>query len=152
MALASGSVFYAAQPILRLAWFAARNRTVRMESLLALGILAAYGYSAVQAFQHGKHFYFDTACAIIALVLAGKLAERGAKEKTARAITLLYRMMPNKARLLVEGRERFVAIAALEPGAAFIVKAGERIPADGVVEEGASHVDESVLTGESAPP
>ncbi len=151
MALASGSVFYAAQPILRLAWFAARNRTVRMESLLALGILAAYGYSAVQAFQHGKHFYFDTACAIIALVLAGKLAERGAKEKTARAITLLYRMMPNKARLLVEGRERFVAIAALEPGAAFIVKAGERIPADGVVEEGASHVDESVLTGESAP-
>jgi heavy metal translocating P-type ATPase len=151
MALATGSVFYAAQPILRVAWFAARNRTVRMESLLALGILAAYGYSAVAAFEHGKHFYFDTACAIVALVLAGKLAERSAKEKTARSIRLLYRMMPNKARLLVDGRERFVAIEALEPGAVFVVKAGERIPADGLVEEGASHVDESVLTGESAP-
>jgi heavy metal translocating P-type ATPase len=151
MALATGSVFYASQPILRVAWFAVRNRTVRMESLLALGILAAYGYSAVEAFAHGKHFYFDTACAIVALVLAGKLAERSAKEKTARAITLLYRMMPNKARLLVDGRERFVAIEALESGAAFVVKAGERIPADGLVEEGASHVDESVLTGESAP-
>jgi heavy metal translocating P-type ATPase len=151
MALATGSVFYASQPILRVAWFAVRNRTVRMESLLALGILAAYGYSAVEAFAHGKHFYFDTACAIVALVLAGKLAERSAKEKTARAITLPYRMMPNKARLLVDGRERFVAIEALESGAAFVVKAGERIPADGLVEEGASHVDESVLTGESAP-
>jgi len=151
MVLATGSVFYAAQPILRVAWFAVRNRTVRMESLLALGILAAYGYSAVAAFAHGKHFYFDTACAIVALVLAGKLAERSAKDKTARAITVLYRMMPNKARLLVDGRERFVAIEALESGAAFVVKAGERIPADGLVEEGASHVDESVLTGESAP-
>jgi heavy metal translocating P-type ATPase len=151
LALASASVFYAAQPILRVAWFAVRNRTVRMESLLALGILAAYGYSAAAAFAHGKHFYFDTACAIIALVLAGKLAERSAKEKTARAITLLYRMMPNKARLLMDGRERFVAIEALQPGALFVVKAGERIPADGLVEEGASHVDESVVTGESVP-
>ncbi len=151
MALASGSVFYCAQPILRVAWFAVRNHNVRMESLLALGILATYCYSGVQAFTHGKHFYFDTACAIIALVLAGKLAERTAKEKTARAVTLLYRMMPNKARLLSDGRERFVAVEALEPGALFVVKAGERIPADGLVEEGASHVDESVLTGESAP-
>ncbi|MFN7998336.1 MAG: heavy metal translocating P-type ATPase [Bryobacteraceae bacterium] len=151
MALATGSVFYSAQPILRMAWFAIRNRAVRMESLLALGILAAYSYSGVQAFLHGKHFYFDTACAIVALVLTGKLAERSAKEKTAHAITLLYRMMPNKARLLVEGREHFVSIERLEPGAAFLVKAGERIPADGIVEEGESHVDESVLTGESAP-
>jgi len=151
LALATGSVFYAAQPILRAAWFGLRCGTVRMESLLALGILAAYGYSAVQAFEHGKHLYFDTACAIVALVLAGKLAERSAKEKTARAVTVLYRMMPNKARLLMDGRERFVAIDRLEPDALFVVKAGERIPADGTVEEGASHVDESVLTGESVP-
>lgn len=149
--LATGSVCYCARPIFRIAWIGVRHRAVRMESLLALGILAAYGYSAVQAFAHGRHFYFDTACALIALVLAGKLAERSAKDKTAVAITMLYRMMPNKVRLLAEGRERFVSIDALEPGAVFVVKAGERIPADGLVEEGASHVDESVLTGESVP-
>ncbi|HTQ54390.1 MAG TPA: heavy metal translocating P-type ATPase [Bryobacteraceae bacterium] len=151
LALASGSVFYAAQPVLRAAWIGLRNRAVRMESLLAIGILAAYGYSAAQAFAHGKHFYFDTTCALIALVLTGKLAERGAKDKTARAITTLYRMMPNKVRLLADGSERFVSIDALEAGAIFVVKAGERIPADGTVEEGVSHVDESVLTGESVP-
>jgi heavy metal translocating P-type ATPase len=66
-------------------------------------------------------------------------------------VTLLYRLMPNKARLVVEGRERFVSVDALEAGAVFRVKSGERIPADGVVLKGRSHADESVLTGESAP-
>ncbi len=122
-----------------------------MESLLAMGILTAYGYSVAMAFAGGNHVYFDTACAIVTLVLAGKTIERGAKEKTARAVTLLYRLMPNKARLLVEGRERFVSLEALQPGAVFRVKSGERIPADGMVVEGRSHADESVLTGESAP-
>ncbi len=70
-----------------------------MESLLAMGILTAYGYSVAMAFTGGNHVYFDTACAIVTLVLAGKTIERGAKEKTARAVTLLYRLMPNKARL-----------------------------------------------------
>ena len=151
LALATGSITYAAQPILRIAWAGLRHRSVRMETLLALGILAAFGFSAVQAFAGGKHFYFDTACGIITLVLAGKLAEQSAKQKTAGAIGRLYRMMPNKVRLVDEDRERFVSIDALTPGAVFVVKAGERIPADGLVEEGTSHVDESVLTGESVP-
>ena len=64
---------------------------------------------------------------------------------------MLHRLMPNKARLVQDGRERFVSIDALRPGALFRVKAGERIPADGIVVEGRSHADESVLTGESAP-
>lgn len=145
-ALAAPAIFYAGWPILRVAW-----RGLRMESLLALGILAAYAYSVAQAFTGGRHFYFDTACAIVTLVLVGKLIERGAKEKTARAVTLLYRLMPRKARLLHEGQERFVSIEALESGMEFVVKAGERVPADGVVIEGESHVDESVLTGEAAP-
>ena len=126
-------------------------RMLRMESLLAIGIMTTYGYSVVLAFSGSTHVYFDTACAIVTLVLAGKMIERGAKEKTARAITLLYRLMPNKARLLVDGAERFVSLEALRPGAVFRVKSGERIPADGVVVEGRSHADESVLTGESAP-
>jgi heavy metal translocating P-type ATPase len=151
MALTTPALFYCAWPILRSALIGLRSFTLRMEALLALGISAAYVYSAAQAVLGGKHLYFDTACAIITFVLLGKLLERGAKERTQRAISLLYRMMPNKARLIRNGHEHFVAVAALEPGMTFLVKDGERIPADGVVVAGASHVDESVLTGESAP-
>ena len=151
MGLATISVFYCAAPVLRLAWAGTRAGVLRMETLLAIGILTAYGYSVTQAFAGSNHVYFDTACAIVTLMLTGKVIEHGAKEKTARAITLLYRLMPNKARLIVEGQERFVSIDALHPGAVFRVKSGERIPADGIVVEGHSHADESVLTGESAP-
>jgi len=151
MAIATPSVFYCAAPILRIAWTGARMGVFRMESLLAMGILTAYGYSVALAFSGSTHVYFDTACAIVTLVLVGKTIERGAKEKTARALTLLYRLMPTKVRLLADSTERFVSLEALRPGALFRVKSGERIPADGVVVEGRSHADESVLTGESAP-
>ena len=150
MAIATPSVFYCAAPILRIAWAGARMRVLRMESLLAMGIVTTYGYSVVLAFSGSTRVYFDTACAIVTLVLTGKMIERGAKEKTARALTLLYRLMPSKVRLLLDGSERFVSLEALRPGAHFRVKSGERIPADGVVVEGRSHADESVLTGESA--
>src|SRR5450631_1155410 len=122
-----------------------------MESLLAMGILMAYGYSAIQAFRGDNRVYFDTACAIVTLVLTGKVIERGAKQRAMRALTLLHRLMPSKARIVQDGRERFVSIEALQPGAIFRVKSGERLPADGLVVEGRSHVDESVLTGESVP-
>jgi heavy metal translocating P-type ATPase len=151
MALTAPAVFYSAWPILRVAALGARRGVLRMEALLALGILAAYGYSSAQAVLGGKHYYFDTACAIVTLVLLGKLLERGAKERTTQALSLLYRMMPKKARLLDEGREHFVSIDALQPGTLFLVKAGERIPADAIVTQGRSHVDESILTGESEP-
>jgi heavy metal translocating P-type ATPase len=151
MALATPSVFYCGAPILRIAWAGARAGVLRMESLLAMGILMAYGYSAAVAFAGGTHVYFDTACAIVTLVLTGKTIERGAKDRAARAMTLLYRLMPSKARVMVDGRERFVSVAALHAGMRFLVKSGERIPADGTVHEGRSHADESVLTGESTP-
>jgi heavy metal translocating P-type ATPase len=151
MMLATPSVFWCAAPILRLAWGSLRAGVLRMETLLAMGILMAYGYSAAQAFRGNPHVYFDTACAIVTLVLAGKNIERAAKDRTVKAITLLYRLMPSKARLMQDGRERFVSLEALEPGMVFLVKSGERIAADGIVVEGDSHADESVLTGESEP-
>ena len=151
MVFATPVVFYCGYPILNLAGRGLLNRNVRMEVLLSLGILAAYGYSVVQALRGDIHLYFDTATVIVTLVLAGKLIERGAKEKASRWIAALHRMMPNKVRLLAQGSERFVSIDALEPDEIFVVKAGERIPADGVVTEGESHSDESLLTGESAP-
>ena len=151
MALATPVVFYCAYPILRLAWRGLVNGAIRMELLLAIGILAAYGYSAIQSFRGEIHLYFDTASAIVTLVLAGKLIERSAKEKASRWITQLHEMLPNKVRLLAKGEERFVNIDALEPGQQFLVKAGERIPADGKVSDGESHANESLLTGESTP-
>jgi heavy metal translocating P-type ATPase len=122
-----------------------------MESLLAMGILMAYEYSAVETFRGGHRVYFDTVCAIVTLVLTGKVIERGAKARAMRALTLLHRLMPSKARIVQDGRERFVSVEALQPGAVFRVKSGERVAADGIVVEGRSHADESVLTGESAP-
>jgi len=151
MALATPVVFYCAQPVLRLAWRGLLNGTIRMEALLAIGILTAYGYSVVQSFRGEIHLYFDTATIIVTLVLAGKLIEHGAKEKASRWVVQLHRMMPNKARLLHNGSERFVSVDALAPGQIFVVKAGERIPADGVVVSGESHADESLMTGESTP-
>ena len=150
-ALATPVIFYCGYPILHLAWRGLVNGMIRMESLLSIGILTAYFFSIVQAFRGDRHIYFDTACVIVTLVLAGKLIERGAKGRASRWITLLHRMMPNKARLFVGGQEHFVSIEALEPGQVVVVKAGERIPVDGTVVTGESHADESLLTGESKP-
>lgn len=154
MGLATPIVFYSAIPILKPAWHGLLNRMVRMETLLGLGILAAYFYSAAQAVL-GGHVYFDTASAIVTLVLVGKLIEKNAKERTSRAVTTLYRMMPKKVRLMISTlsgvEEKFVSVDALKVGDVFVVKAGERIPADGEVIEGISQADESLLTGESTP-
>ncbi|MEQ1604174.1 MAG: cation-translocating P-type ATPase [Pyrinomonadaceae bacterium] len=151
MLLAAPVIFYSAWPILHLAWTGLKNRTIRMETLLATGILAAYVYSSIQAFRGETIVYFDTAAAIVTLVLLGKMMEKGAKERTTRAISMLYRLMPKKVRLFVDGAERFVSIDALNEGDEFVVKAGERVPADGLVIEGISYADESLLSGESSP-
>jgi heavy metal translocating P-type ATPase len=151
LGLATPAVLYSGWPILRMALLGLKQGVLRVETLLAAGILSAYTYSAIEALLGGKHYYFDTACAIVTLVLLGKMMEREAKQRTTRAIALLYRMMPNKARLIQDGRERFVSIDALQPGTVFVVKTGERVASDGVVAAGESAVDESVLTGESAP-
>lgn len=149
--LATPAVFYSAWPVHKMAWAGLKHGFLRMEALLSLGILAAYGYSTAQAILGGQHYYFDTACAIVTLVLLGKLLEKGAKARTAQSIALLYGLMPKKARILQGASERFVSVDALQPGMIFLVKAGERIPADGVITSGSALVDESVLTGESAP-
>jgi P-type Cu2+ transporter len=151
MGLATPAVFYSGWPILRLAWYGLREGTLRMEALISSGVLTAYGYSIAQLVMGGNHYYFDTSCAIVTLVLAGKAMEREAKEKTSRAISLLYGLMPRKARMVESGQERFVAVEELKPGMVLLVKPGERIPADGFIREGNSLVDESVVTGESHP-
>lgn len=150
-ALATPLIFYCALPILRSAVIGLWNWQIRMEVLLSLGILAAYGLSIAQTVLGRTHVYFDTSAALVTLVLAGKVLERGAKERAMRSISMLYRLLPKKARIADRGEERFVSIDALRPGTVFVVKAGERIPADGKILEGRTQTDESLLTGESTP-
>jgi cation transport ATPase len=154
MALSLPVIFYSAQPILRVAFHGLRNFSVRMETLLAIGILAAFAYSVFETIRGGTHLYFDTATAIVTFVLAGKLLERGAKDDTMQSISRLHRLMPAKARLApvdCDGWERFVSVASLNVGDVILVKAGERIPADGIVVGGSCDADESLLSGESVP-
>jgi len=150
-ALTTPMIFYCALPILRSAAIGLWNRQIRMELLLSLGILAAYGLSTAQTLLGRTHLYFDTAAALVTLVLAGKLIERGAKQRAMRSIAMLYRLMPKKVRVADGSDERFVSIDALQPGTVFIVKVGERIPADGIIVHGQTQADESLLTGESNP-
>ncbi|MEZ5307084.1 MAG: heavy metal translocating P-type ATPase [Pyrinomonadaceae bacterium] len=151
MVLSIPVVFYSASPILRIAWQGLKSGSIRMETLLSTGILTAFFYSSFQAFRGETHVYFDTAAALVTLVLLGKLMERGAKDRTTRAVSNLYRMMPKKVRIMHGSVERFIPLDDLNVGDEFIVKAGERIPADGTVLVGATHTDESLLSGESAP-
>ncbi len=148
--LATPAVFYSAWPILAAAGAGLRAGMIRMEALLALGVLAAYGHSVAEVFLGGE-VYFDTVCALVTLVLAGKAIERSAKDRAARDLSSLDQSIPKKARLAGAGPERWVAVQTMQPGQLFVVKAGERIPADGEVVEGESHVDESLISGESAP-
>lgn len=151
MVLATPVVFYCGYPLLRVAWLGLRSFTVRMETLVSLGVLAAYLFSVSAAFRGTGHVYFDTASVIVTFVLAGKLIERNAKQKTSRWVALLHQMVPNKVRILADGRECFVSADALQSDQLFLVKVGERFPADGIVETGDSHADESLLTGEASP-
>ncbi len=151
LTLATPMVFYCAWPLLRSAFLGIRAGQIRMEVLLSLGILTAYLLSVAETMRGHTHVYYDTAAAIITLVLAGKLIERSAKDRAARSVARLWRHMPKKVRLSDGCSERFVSIDALEPDTIFIVKTGERIPADGIILEGNTETDESLLTGESAP-
>ncbi len=150
-ALTAPVVFYCAWPVLRKGWGGIRAGVLSMDALLSAGVLAAFGYSLAQAIRGGQHLYFDTACAIVTLVLAGKALERAAKERARGAITLLYRLMPKKARVCEGARERFVAVEDLVPGMLIQLQPGERVPADAEIIEGRSAFDESVVTGEALP-
>lgn len=140
------------------AYKAARNRTTNMDTLIALGSLSAYIYSLVvlvgAAFRIsglGDHVYFETAAVILVLITFGKLLEARAKGRTSEAIKSLMKLAPETATLLRDGNEVEVRSDDVLAGDVVVVKPGERIPVDGVVIEGRSSVDESMLTGESLP-
>ena len=149
-ALAAPVQFVAGFPFLRTAVARARTRGANMDTLIALGTLAAFAYSTGGLFAGGE-LYFDTAALIIAFICLGRFFEARARGRASSAIRKLLQLGAKEARVLVNGEERMVPIEEVQVGDVVRVRPGEKLPVDGVVIAGSSAVDESVLTGESMP-
>jgi P-type Cu+ transporter len=138
---------------------AARQKTTDMNTLVAVGALAAWLYSTLATFfprlfagaEIMPHVYYDGAAFIVTLILLGRLLEAKAKGRTSQAIQRLMGIKPKTARVVRDGVETDVAIEGVVKGDLILVRPGEKIPTDGVVVSGHSTVDESMLTGESMP-
>ena len=130
-----------------------RNKSANMDVLVALGSSVAYFYSLAVLLipAAGGHVYFETAAVIITLIKLGKMLEARTKGKTGSAIRKLIGMQPKTAFIVEDGREKEVPLTQVRKGAVVVVRPGERIPVDGDILEGASSVDESMLSGEPLP-
>ena len=153
LALATPVQFYTGWDYYVGSYHALRNRTANMDVLVAMGSTVAYLYSLVVLFfpAAGQHVYFETSAVIITLIKLGKLLEARAKGQTGEAIRRLMGLRPKTARVVRDGAEVDVPIENVRVGDRVVVRPGERIPVDGVVVEGHSAVDESMLTGEPLP-
>lgn len=158
LVLTTPVVLYAGAQFYRGAWAALRHRSADMNTLIALGTGSAYVYSLVALVTGMRDtmgmpapVYFEAAAVIIALILLGRMLEARAKGRTSEAIKRLIGLQAKTATILQGGREVEVPIESVMPGNIIIVRPGEKIPVDGVVREGMSAVDESMLTGESLP-
>ena len=136
-------------------WKAARALSGNMDLLVAIGTSAAFGLSLYFLLAHGDgheaHYYFEASAVVVTLVLFGKWLEARAKRRTVDAIRALQALRPETARVAVGAREIELPIAQVSVGDEVLVRPGERIPVDGEIVDGLTHVDESMLTGESRP-
>lgn len=130
---------------------AIQNRTGNMDLLVAIGTTAAFGLSVYMMNQGSDHLYFEASSAVITLVMLGKWLEGRAKRQTTAAISALQALRPDTARVRHGGVEQTVSLDEIKLNDMVVVRPGERIPVDGVVQEGSSHVDEALITGESEP-
>jgi Cu+-exporting ATPase len=157
--LATPVQFWAGWQFYRGAWGAFRHRNADMNTLIAVGTSAAYLYSVVAIlfpffFRSGgiePKVYFDTSVVIITLILLGRVLEARAKGQTSEAIKRLIGLQPKTARVIRNGNELDVPVQNVLVGDLVIVRPGEKVPVDGIVREGKSFVDESMITGESIP-
>ncbi len=163
LALATPVQFWAGWPFYTGAFKALRHRSADMNTLIAVGTSAAYFYSVATivfpeffmaaglGMEGALPLYFDTSAAIITLILLGRYLEARARSHTSDAIRRLINLAPRTARVIREGSELDVAVAEVRVGDLVRVRPGETIAVDGVVTDGASGVDESMITGESLP-
>ncbi|QYY57979.1 heavy metal translocating P-type ATPase [Dehalococcoides mccartyi] len=157
--LATPVQFWAGLRFYRGAFAALKNRTTDMNTLIALGTSAAYLYSMIALvfpplFDSPlleKHLYFDTSAMIIALILTGRFLESRARGRTSDAIRRLIGLQPSTASIIKDGKEILVSINEVMAGDKIIIRPGERLPVDGLILEGYSSLDESMVTGESIP-
>jgi Cu+-exporting ATPase len=164
LVLATPVVLWAGWPFFERAWASIRHRSPNMFTLIAIGTGMAYAYSVIATIApglfprsfatHGGHvgLYFEVAAVITVLVLLGQVLELRARSRTSSAIKALLRLSPKTARRITEsGQEEDVALDRVRSGDQLRVRPGERVPVDGVVIEGTSAVDESMVTGEPIP-
>jgi len=151
LALTIPVLFYAGLPFFKDAWVAARHRSANMNTLIAMGTGAAFFYSTWVVLIGGKDVYFEAAAVIVVLILVGRTLELRARGQASGAIRRLMKLTPSTARLLRAGVETEVPVAEVQIGDIVVVRPGERVPVDGLVRDGATEVDEAMLTGESLP-
>jgi len=162
LALATPVVLWGGWPFFTRGWASIVNRNLNMFTLIAMGTGTAYVYSAIAAIFPGLFpasfrrndevaVYFEAAAVIVALVLLGQVLELRARNRTSSAIRALLGLAPKTARVLRDGSEADVPLEQVMPGDRLRVRPGEKVPVDGVVIEGTSSVDESMVTGEPIP-
>ena len=139
-------MFYSGSEFFVNAWAGLLNKSANMDTLVAMGTGSAYVYSALSGVM-----YFETAVAIVGLVLLGRYLEAKAKLKAGQDIKELLKLQAKEAVLLVNGKEVMVAVENLKLGDVLVIKPGSKVAVDGVVIEGSSSIDESLVTGESKP-
>jgi len=144
-------ILYSGAPFYTAAWSAVRHGAANMNTLIALGTGAAFLYSLWETARGGHMVYYEAATVIIALILLGRTLEARARIKASAAIRRLMELQPATARVLRDGVEVETPVAEVLAGDTLVARPGERIAVDGVVLDGESAVDESMLTGESLP-
>ena len=157
--LATPVQFWAGWRFYKGAWGALRHKTTDMNTLIAVGTSAAYLYSMIAVLFPGlfaagglePHLYFDTSAMIIALILLGRFLEARARGQTSAAIKKLIGMQPKTAMVIRNGEESEIPIDEVQVGDIILVRPGERVPVDGIVRQGYSSIDESMISGESIP-
>jgi Cu+-exporting ATPase len=156
-ALATPVQFWAGWRFYRGAWWALRHRTADMNTLIAVGTSAAYLYSMVAVLFPGiftggglePDLYFDTSATIIALILLGRFLEARARGQTSEAIKKLIGMQPKTALVIRNGEEKEIPVEEVQVGDLIMVRPGGRVAVDGIIRQGYSSIDESMITGES---
>jgi P-type Cu+ transporter len=152
-------IFEAGAPLFQRTWLALKHGNLNMFTLIVLGVMTAYIYSVLVLFvpnllpEHLQHHaYFESASAIVALVLLGQILEGQARHATTAAVRRLAGLAPRTARVVgPDGSEHDLPLELVQTGDRVRIRPGEKVPVDGVVEEGASAVDEAMLTGEPIP-
>jgi Cu+-exporting ATPase len=155
LALATPLQFWIGWRFYRGLWDGIGARASNMDTLIAVGTTTAYIYSALVTIAPSyfpfKSVYFETAAIIITLILIGRLLETRTKERASNAVRKLLDIQPKMAKILRNGTEIDLPIEQVKENDLMLIKPGERIPADGIVEDGSSSIDESAITGESIP-